>query len=97
MPWKKDEDGHLVADGNGNPVWVQESGEDRPVDYPALLKRISEVNAESKGRKEELRKLNEKYAAFADIEDLAAWRKDALEAMEFRKNALTRTRKSRPR
>lgn len=87
MPWKKDEDGHFVADGNGNPVWVQESGEDKPVDYPALSRRLSEVNAESKGRKEELRKLNEKYAILADIEDLTAWHKEALEAMEFKKNA----------
>lgn len=87
MPWKKDEDGHLMADGNGNPLWVQESGEEKPVDYSALCKRLSEVNAESKGRKEELRKLNEKYAVLADIEDLPAWHKEALEALEFKKNA----------
>lgn len=87
MAWKKDEEGHFVADANGNPIWTTDSGEDKAVDYTALTKRISEVNAESQGRKEKLRALNEKLAIFDGIEDLAAWHKEALESIEFRKNA----------
>lgn len=73
MPWKKDDKNNLVVDENGNPVWTTEAGEDKPVDYAALAKRLSEVNAESKGRKEELRKSAERYARLKDIEDVSAW------------------------
>lgn len=86
MAWKKDDKGNFAADEAGNPIWTGDSG-DKAVDYAALSAKLSEVNAESKGRKEELRKLKEKYAAFSEIEDLEAWRKDALEAIEYKKNA----------
>lgn len=86
MAWKKDDEGHFSADANGNPIWVTDSGEDKPVDYPALTRRISEVNAESKGRKDELRQLKERYAPFDGIEDLAAWHDEAVKAIEAVKN-----------
>lgn len=86
MPWKKDDKNNLVVDENGNPVWTTEAGEDKPVDYAALAKRLSEVNAESKGRKEELRKSAERYARLKDIEDVSAWYDEALKAMDAVKN-----------
>lgn len=86
MPWKKDDKGFLVVDETGNPVWMNEAGEDKPVDYAALGKRLSEVNAESKSRKEELRKANEKLRLFENIEDLPAWKAEADKAIETAKS-----------
>ena len=87
MAWKQDEEGHLVVDANGNPVWNTETGEDKPVDYTGLTKRLSEVNAESKARKEKLRALEEKFAPLAEIEDLAAYMEEAGKAIEMMKAA----------
>jgi len=88
MAWKKDEDGRLAVDGNGNPIWVTDgTGEEKAVDYTAMSKRLTEVNAESKSRKEELRTLKEKYAALADIEDLPAYLEEASKAIEMARNA----------
>lgn len=86
MAWKKDEKGQFVADSNGNPVWTNDAGEDAGVDYAGLVKRLSEVNAESKGRKEKLRQAEEKLAVFDGIEDLRAWRVEADKALEALKN-----------
>lgn len=88
MAWKQDEDGRLSIDSNGNPIWVTDgTGEEKPVDYTAMTKRLSEVNAESKNRKEEIRTLKEKYALLADIEDLGAYLDEANKAIEMVKNA----------
>lgn len=87
MPWKLDENKKIIVDENGNPVWESETGEEKSVDYPGLLKRLSEVNGESNGRKQEIRALKEKLALFDGIDDLKAWKDDALAALEFRKNA----------
>lgn len=87
MGWKLDEAKKIVVDANGAPVWVSETGEEKAVDYPGLLKRLSEVNGESRGRKEEIRALKEKLALFDGVDDLKAWKDEALAAIEFRKNA----------
>lgn len=87
MAWKKDDKGNLAVDEHGNPVWTTDSGEDKAVDYPAMVKRISDINAESKGRKEEIKALKEKYALFDGIEDLSTWKEEALKAIELQKNA----------
>lgn len=87
MAWKKGDNGNLVCDDNGNPVWVNEAGEEKPCDYAALTKRLSEVNIESMKRKEKNRALEAKYAIFDGIEDLAAWKEEALKALEALKNA----------
>lgn len=87
MAWKKDNEGHFIADGNGNPVYVSDMGEDIPVDYPAVSRKLREASAESRNRKEKLRQYEEKLAHFDGIEDLGAWAQEAREALEFRKNA----------
>lgn len=87
MPWKLDDSKKIVVDANGNPVFMTEAGEEKSVDYPGLLKRLSEVNGESQGRKLEIRALKEKLSVFDGIDDLKAWKDDALAAMDFRKNA----------
>lgn len=87
MAWKQDDDGHLAVDTNGNPIWATETGEDKPVDYTGLTKRLSEANAESKARKEKLRALEERFAPLAEIEDLSAYMEEASRAIEMMKAA----------
>lgn len=87
MSWKLDDNKRLVTDDNGNPVWISEAGDEKAVDYPGLLKRLSEVNGESSERKQKIRGLQEKLALFDGIEDLKAWKDEALAAIEFKKNA----------
>lgn len=87
MPWKVDENGMLQAAENGNPVWVTETGEEKAFDYPATMKRLSEVNGESRERKEKIREMEAKFKNFADIEDLAAWKEEADKAIEMMRNA----------
>lgn len=86
MPWKVNGEGvfELV---NGNPVWVTDTGEEKPVDYPALSKRLTDVNRESADRKEKLRVLEAKYEPLKDIEDFAAWLEETNKAREMQANA----------
>lgn len=85
MAWKKDDKGAFVAGEDGNPIWI-EGNEERSVDYTKMYDSLKDANAESKKRKEEIRKLEEKFAAFKDIEDLAAWKAEADKAFESVKN-----------
>ena len=86
MAWDVDENG-VMRLVDGNPVWVSETGEKKTVDYQAMSRRLSEVNAESKTRKEKLRALEERYALLADIEDLPAFLNEANKAVEMMRNA----------
>ena len=86
MAWDVDENG-VMRLVDGNPVWVSETGEKKTVDYQAMSRRLSEVNAESKTRKEKLRALEERYALLADIEDLPAFLDEANKAVEMMRNA----------
>lgn len=70
MPWKKDEAGAFVVDDKGNPVFVLDGGEERSVDYPAMSKKLSEVNRESAGRKDRIRDLEEQMKAWEGIENI---------------------------
>lgn len=85
MAWKKDDKGAFVLDGE-NPIWVTDSGEEKSVDYPAMSKSLREASTESRQRKEKLRELEDRYALFKDIEDLAAWKAEADKAFETVKN-----------
>ena len=86
MAWDVDENGVMQL-VDGNPVWVSETGEKKPVDYQAMSRRLPEVNTESKTRKEKLRALEERYALLADIEDLPAFLDEANKAVEMMRNA----------
>lgn len=70
MPWKKDEAGAFVVDDKGNPIFVQDGGEERSVDYPAMSKKLSEVNRESAGRKDRILELEEQMKAWEGIENI---------------------------
>lgn len=85
MAWKKDDSGNFALDGE-NPIWVTDSGEEKSVDYAAMSKSLRDASAESRQRKERLRELEDKYALFKDVEDLAAWKAEADKAFESVKN-----------
>lgn len=61
--WKKDEDGNLVVDASGNPIWVNGDKEES-ANYGEMINRLNSVTSESIGRKEQLR---EKDAEIADL------------------------------
>lgn len=71
MNWKKDEDGALVLDENGDPIALSESGEVIPLDKVVSLGKHARVESE----RDELKAQVDKLAA--DIEALNASAGDA--------------------
>lgn len=59
--WKKDENGNLVVDASGNPIWVADDKE-IPVNYSKLEGDLRSVTSESIGRKETIRERDEEIA-----------------------------------
>ena len=43
MAWEKDESGNIVIDDNGNPVWGNDAGEKKGVDYSAMSKSLTDT------------------------------------------------------
>lgn len=82
MHWKETEDKTLVKDDKGNPIWVNDSGEEKGVDYPAMSTALSTANREAAERKVKLREAETKLDNFKDIEDLPAWVQEANKALE---------------
>lgn len=72
MPWKEEE-GVLVKDENGNPIWINEKGEDRAVDYPAMNASLSAAKTEAVKRKDKIKELEAKFAKLEGIEDIEAF------------------------
>lgn len=87
MPWKKDENGVFAVDDTGNPVWTDDAGQDKGVDYAALSKRLSETTKESVQRKEKLRELEKTLEPFKDIENPMEWVSEAQKALDMMRNA----------
>lgn len=87
MPWKKDENGSFAVDEAGNPVWTDEAGQDKGVDYVSLSKRLSETTKESVQRKEKLRELEKTLEPFRDIENPGEWLTEAQKALDMMRNA----------
>ena len=44
MPWKTDESGAFVKDDKGNPIFVQDGGEEKSVDFPAMSSALTKAN-----------------------------------------------------
>lgn len=86
MAWKTDDNGGVVLQ-DGNPVWVNDAGEEKPVDYPGISKSLADTTRESIERKNKLRAMESKYAKFDGIEDLDSWHSEATKALEMMKNA----------
>lgn len=86
MAWKTDDNGGVVLQ-EGNPVWVNDAGEEKPVDYLGISKSLADTTRESIERKNKLRAMESKYAKFDGIEDLESWYSEATKALEMMKNA----------
>lgn len=70
MPWKQTDDKHMALDTNGNPVFVLDTGEEKSVDYPAMIKALSIANREAAERKAALREAEDRLKVFDGIEDV---------------------------
>lgn len=83
MPWKENDDKSLVRDDKGNPIWLNDSGEEKGVDYPAMSTALGTANREAAERKAKLRDAESRLDHFKDIEDLPGYRQEADKAMEI--------------
>ncbi len=86
MPWKTSAEG-VLATIDGKPVWVNDAGEEKPFDYAAFSKRLTDTTRESVERKEKLRVLESRYAKLKDIEDLDAWYDESIKARDMMNHA----------
>jgi hypothetical protein len=82
MPWKINDKNELAVDSNGNPIFITDSGEEKPADYVAMIKNMAAANGESAERKVKIRELEKKLDIFKDIDDIESWHKTALNALE---------------
>ena len=53
MAYKLDENKRLIADKDANPIWINDAGEETPVDYNAITKRIADANGALSAAKQE--------------------------------------------
>lgn len=70
MPWKMDGENIVMQDGN--PVFIHGDGKEAPLDGEHLVGKIASLTGEAATRKRQLREVEEKLSAFAEIEDPAA-------------------------
>lgn len=77
--WKKDDDGNHVWK-DGNPVYLDSSGQEKTVDV-GTIKRL---NAEAQTNRESLEEANEKLKAFGDLDPVAA--REAIKAAKDKPN-----------
>lgn len=75
MKLKLDENGHVVLDSNGLPVYVYPDGTEKGFDAASTVNTIARLNAESKTHREAKETALSKLAAFEGIEDPDAARK----------------------
>lgn len=79
MPWKKEEDGSLALGANGNPIWLDASGNERAIDE-GTFKAHAAANREAAERRERIAELEAERDATAK-----AW--EGLDPEEARKGA----------
>lgn len=87
MPWKTDEESESLAVGeDGNPIWIYEDGENSgrevAADFNRMSKKLGDVTAESVGRKNKIRELEEKFKSLNEIENIDDWFNTANEALQ---------------
>lgn len=79
MPWKIEKGAIVLNDGN--PIWLEDDGTEKTVNYSAMADSLRKANREAAERKAALRELEPLKAAVEGIEDVADFVKTA------RKNA----------
>jgi hypothetical protein len=89
MKIKVDENGSAVLQ-EGQPVYVQEDGQEIPVDVPSLFSKITELNGEAKNhrlKKEEIEAEHKKIRdLLGDVDEPEKWISEAKQAVETVKN-----------
>ena len=83
---KTDDNGAVVLTDDGRPVFVWPDGREEGVDVPGMYEKIKSLGRENQKYREEGKGLKEKITLFKDIEDLAAWKTEADEALKAVKN-----------
>lgn len=73
MRFKKDDNGNFALTESGLLIEVRDDGSEKPYDADAKARQIAELTEKASKRGAELEKLNARYAALADIEDIAAY------------------------
>ena|GEM_PF-2694238 len=75
MPWKVDEESKSLAmDDKGNPIWLNDAGEEKSVDYSAMSKSLSDANREAAQRKDKIKALEDQLKPYEGIEDFPAFK-----------------------
>ena len=77
--WKKDDNGNLVADANGNPILTTADGKEEGFSLDANKQHIKSLNEESASRRLELTGLKEQYKAFDGLDATQA--REAIEKL----------------
>ena len=77
-----DEDGHVKVTEDGKPIYVDNKGEEKPVDPPAMYQKIIDLGAESKKFREQTEELTTRYKSLESEEDFETWFEKATKAIE---------------
>lgn len=77
MPFKKNEDGSLVQDERGNPVYVGIDGAEKPFDVDAKLKQIAELVEQNTKAAHEIEELKMRLKPLEGVDDIAAFMEKA--------------------
>ncbi len=86
MPWKLKLDDDVVALNNGLPVYTDDDGNENTFDPNQMHGKIIELGGEAKRRREENKTLKDRVASIEGIEDVAAYREQAEEAIKMVQN-----------
>lgn len=76
MPWKE-KDGVLEKDQNGNPVWVEDGGAEKPCDFVSMRDALTKANKEAAERRQTIAEHEKKLKLFEGIENLETFLSDA--------------------
>lgn len=68
------------------PVYLDDKGQQVPVDVPSMYQKIIDLGQEAKSHRVAKDELQKKFEIFDDVEDIAAWHSEALKAMDAVKN-----------
>jgi len=67
---------------DGKPIFIDDKNSEVPVDVPSMYQKIIDLGKENKGHRESNEKLKTKFSIFDDIEDIEAWKAEAVKALE---------------
>lgn len=79
-----DENGYVkvTEDETPKPLYINDKGEEVPVDPPAMYQKIIELGTEAKTNREGLEEVQKKFSALDDVEDIGDYVEKAKKAIE---------------